>query len=84
MQKEIWKDIPDYEGLYQASNLGRVKSLKREVYSYNGYRIIKERILKFTITRYYYVSLRKYNKTKKFYVHQLIAMAFLNQKISGV
>ena len=27
---EIWKDIPNYEGLYQASNLGRIKSLKRK------------------------------------------------------
>ena len=27
MNKEIWKDIPNYEGLYQASNLGRIKSL---------------------------------------------------------
>ena len=29
---EIWKDIPEYEGLYQASNLGNIKSLKREHY----------------------------------------------------
>jgi len=29
MEKEIWADIPDYEGLYQASNLGRIKGLKR-------------------------------------------------------
>lgn len=29
MENEVWKDIPDYEGLYQVSNLGRIKSLKR-------------------------------------------------------
>lgn len=29
MIKEIWKDIPNYEGLYQASNLGKIKSLYR-------------------------------------------------------
>ena len=29
MENEIWKDIPEFEGLYQISNLGRVKSLKR-------------------------------------------------------
>ena len=31
MEKEIWKDIPDYEGIYQVSNLGRIKSLDRYV-----------------------------------------------------
>lgn len=31
MNKEVWKDIKDYEGLYQISNYGRVKSLKRKV-----------------------------------------------------
>ena len=30
-QKEVWKDVPGYEGYYQASNLGRVKSLDRRV-----------------------------------------------------
>jgi hypothetical protein len=29
MQKEIWKDVVNYEGLYQVSNLGRVKSIER-------------------------------------------------------
>lgn len=42
--KEIWKDIKGYEGLYQISNLGRVKSLQRKVKNKNGYRIIKEKI----------------------------------------
>ena len=32
MKKEIWKDIPGYEGLYQASNLGRIKSLDKVVF----------------------------------------------------
>lgn len=49
---EIWKDIPDYEGRYQVSNMGRVKSLKRKVRSVNWYsgkeffRTVPERILK--------------------------------------
>ena len=34
--EEIWKDINDYEGLYQISNLGRIKSLKRKVDAGNG------------------------------------------------
>lgn len=44
--KEIWKDIPGYEGLYQASNLGRIKSLKRIAKKeYNNNRIVHERIM---------------------------------------
>lgn len=31
MQGEVWKDIPGYEGLYQASNMGQVRSLPRVV-----------------------------------------------------
>ena len=34
--EEIWKDIKGYEELYQVSNLGRIKSLKRKVYAGNG------------------------------------------------
>ena len=41
--KEIWKDIEGYEGLYQVSNLGRVKSLKRFVNSKNGERTVNEK-----------------------------------------
>ena len=36
MQNEIYKDIPEYEGLYEVSNLGRVKKLKRNVIKSNG------------------------------------------------
>lgn len=45
--KEIWRDISGYEGLYQVSNLGRVKSLSRIAKSKNdSYRVVKEAILK--------------------------------------
>ena len=71
--EEIWKDIPEYEGLYQVSNLGRVKSLM-----FN-----KEKILKQANTNgYLQVRLCK-NKIKKFLVHQLVSMAFLNHKPCG-
>jgi len=44
---EVWKDIKGYEGLYQVSNRGRVKSLERTVSARSGSkRIIRERILK--------------------------------------
>lgn len=46
MDNEIWRDIPGYEGRYQASSLGRIKSLERMVACRGGYRKIKEKILK--------------------------------------
>lgn len=44
--KEEFRDITGYEGLYQASDLGRIKSLERKVKTKNGYRIVREKILK--------------------------------------
>lgn len=46
-KEEIWRDIKGYEGLYQVSNLGRVKSLERTVIDKIGRkRLYKERILR--------------------------------------
>jgi len=61
-KKEVWKDIPNYKGLYQVSNIGRVKSLERIVernYKNDSNYIIKERILRNSETPngYYIVSL---------------------------
>lgn len=79
-QDEIWKDIPEYEGLYQVSNLGNVKSLERK--SWNGFSWIKQkkRILKPSDNGkgYLMLILSKNGKTKGFTIHQLVAMAFLN------
>ena len=71
LEKEIWKDIPNYEGLYQASNLGRVKSLER---SYRR----KEKILKPGINQYgyYQVALCKQSIVKRYLVHRLVWEAF--------
>jgi hypothetical protein len=78
MQEEIFKDIPNYEGLYQVSNLGNVKSLSREVLKKGKY-ISKEKILKGGKDKdgYYIVSLCKDRKPKTMKVHILVAMAFL-------
>ncbi len=71
MKKEIWKDIVGYEGLYQVSNLGRVKSLYN--YKRNGTNILTPRLKK----GYYTVGLRKNGKRNWRGVHRLIAQAFI-------
>lgn len=71
---EVWKDIKGYEGLYQVSNLGRVKSLK----TYVGYSK-KEKILKPQIDYlgYVHVNLYKNGKLKSCKIHRLVAEAFI-------
>ena len=76
--QEIWKDIEGYEGYYQVSNLGRVKSLERKTKQHhNSVRTQPERILKSWIKRYESVILCKDSKTKKVPIHRLVAKAFL-------
>ena len=77
---EIWKDIVGYEGLYQVSNLGNVKSCKRIVfYGNNKKQTIHEKILKPDINKLGYkrVTLCKYGKTKRMSIHRLVATAFV-------
>lgn len=83
--KEIWKDIDDYKGYYQISNLGRVKSLKRMVNGRFGLRVVNERILRLPVNSkgYITVSLSKNHKIKTKDIHQLLAIAFLNHKPCG-
>lgn len=73
--EEIWKDIPGFEGLYQVSNMGRVKSFcKSEKMGKPD-----EYILNPTDAEngYANVTLYKSNVRKKFLVHRLVAQAFL-------
>lgn len=73
---EIWRDIENYEGLYQVSNLGRVKSLARN--SKNQF-CNKDEIKKQEKTKNGYLTVRlfKENKSKKHNVHRLVAKAFI-------
>ena len=77
---ETWKDIKGYEGLYQVSDMGRVKTLERTVIKKTGFkRIVRERILKPEIIRNGYLRVLLCNgssKRKKIYVHRLVCEAF--------
>lgn len=72
--EEIWKDIPGYEGLYQVSNYGQVKSLKWG----------KERILKQSINNIGYLCVCLFDKRPiKRNVHQLVSICFLEHQPNG-
>jgi len=85
MQEEIWKDVPSYEGLYQVSNLGRVKSLNRFVTRGCNSMFKKGNVLKSGVNGagYYYVNLINNKKSKNFRVHQLVSIVFLNHTPCG-
>lgn len=78
---EVWKDIRGYEGLYQVSNMGRVKSLERSVRNNinGGIRVIKESLLSPTDNGngYKILGLSKGRKRKNHYVHRLVAEHFV-------
>lgn len=72
MVKEIWKYIAEYEGLYQVSNLGRIKALDRLTFDN---RLLKEQIIKTWFIRQGYEQVRLNKKT--YLVHRLVAQAFI-------
>ena len=77
---EIWKDIKGYEGLYQVSNLGNVKSLPRLLIYSDGQRhYYKEKILRCIKkpSGYCFVNLYKDNVSKHKHIHRLVAEAFI-------
>lgn len=80
MNKETWKDIQGYEGLYQVSNLGRIRSLDRIVNSKNGSKQTKKsRILVQEITIHGYCRVRLFDcdgNAKHYAVHRLVLGAF--------
>jgi len=81
-QIEVWKDVKGYEGLYQVSNMGRVKSLERTVIRKNGKKqTIRERILKPIVGQDGYLLVNLYDssgKRKSFYAHRLVCETFLD------
>ena len=82
--EEIWKDIPDYEGIYQASNLGQIRTTPNKITMTNlhGIRHWKTRILKGRGNYYQTgkrVSLWKNGKPKDWLVARLVAITFLGK-----
>ncbi len=77
---EIWKQIVGYEGCYEISSLGSVKSMERVVINGVRNKSIKSRILKqwATPTGYIYVTLSKNGVRKNEIVHILAATAFID------
>jgi len=87
LENEEWRDIKGYEGLYQISNMGRVKSLERIIIRNNGSKLsIKEKIRKLSIgtTGYLHTSLtKKHAKLRLVKIHQLMSVAFLKYELNG-
>lgn len=80
---EVWKPVIGYEGLYEVSNLGRIKRLSKNLYQICGgtpcKRILKKKILKncFVTHGYIGIGLSKDKKRKSFTIHRLVAIAFI-------
>lgn len=85
LMTEEWRDIPGYEGVYQASNLGRIKSLDVVMELRSGPFIHKGRVLKLrqgTTSPYLLVSLSNSGKRKMHLVHRLIALTYIENNDS--
>lgn len=86
---EIWKDIPGYEGKYQVSNMGRVKSLSRKIHSSNQNDtfswISKDRILKAgKHDKGNHLSVVLYKPKRTIMIHQLVMLAFIGPCPKGM
>lgn len=80
LKQEIWKPISNYEGLYEVSNNGQIKSVGRYIKSnHNNTRFQEEKIRKLTVNNKGYVTVRlcKNGKYKTFLVHRLVAETFI-------
>ena len=76
---EEWRDIKDFEGIYQVSNTGKVKSLSRRLWNGVAYFESEERILKGTVddVGYVVVVLKKQSKMRRERIHRLVAETFI-------
>lgn len=86
MEKEIWKDIPDYKGVYQVSNLGRIRSLDRYVKRGKSGFFKEGQIQKLQNNGngYLYKQLKHEGKHRNFYIHRLVLMVFIGERPDGM
>jgi len=80
IEKEIWKDIKGYEGFYQVSNLGNIKSLKSFLFTKSGIKKQRrERLMNQTIkyNGYKTIMFSINNNHKRFHVHRIVAQTFI-------
>ena len=86
MEKEIWRDIPDYEGIYQVSNLGRIKSLDRYVKRGKSGFFKEGQIQKLQNNGngYLYKQLKHEGRHRNFYIHRLVLMVFIGERPDGM
>ena len=90
MNEEVWHDIEGYEGMYQVSNLGRIKSLERKTYNpsifgEDCYRTVPEKIRKPNIMHgYHCVALVMNGKSKVYRIHRLVAEAFIGKAPTSI
>lgn len=79
--EELFKDVANYEGIYQVSNFGNVKTLQRNIYNKLGklHYIQPEKLLKPSVFKngYKYISMHKNKKIKVKTIHSLVAEAFI-------
>jgi len=80
MEKEQWKPICNYENYYEVSNLGNIRSVDRYVKSKSNSRVLlKGKPMKYVVSIHGYkrITLCKDGKHKQFFIHRLVALAFL-------
>jgi hypothetical protein len=86
MSVEVWKDVVGFEGLYQVSDLGRVRSMDRVIETSNGKKFpVKRRVMKQPTDRngYPFVGLRRPGKQTVIRTHVMVAKAFLGEPGPG-
>lgn len=85
--KEVWKDIPEFEGLYEVSNFGRIRSVDRFVdtaITPTNKRLVKGKIKKtFTLFGYEISNLYKNGKSYNIRVHRIVAKVFCDDYFEG-
>ena len=86
MEKEIWKDIPGYEGLYQASTIGRIRSVDRYITYKNGKEVFTQgKILKICLNTKdrQTVTMSKNGKVKSYEIQRIMGLTFLGYRPNG-